>query len=242
MVLEDHKRVGKRFVPPFLQLGDLQEASWIDLLLPELIWIGILIERCGLGRAAALCAELAKRGQELLEASDGRAWLCRISSYGEFTEEERAALFKGLAAGGMGDELGNALAPLCGAYPECPLSFLVQEPASVEEGAAYVRGVIADLFDRWGESATFVQVHAVYMAFVQGRLFVQRDTAMANFPAVEAYPHTEEARHIASLCRASVNMFFGPEGPHRESFWPRYFWNRGLELEPCRPMGQAYES
>ena len=45
MVLEDHKRIGKRFVRPVLQLGPLEQAAWIDRLLPELLWICILNDR-----------------------------------------------------------------------------------------------------------------------------------------------------------------------------------------------------
>lgn len=41
-VLLDHKKVGKRFVPPLLQLGPLGEIKWIDCILPELLWLGLL--------------------------------------------------------------------------------------------------------------------------------------------------------------------------------------------------------
>jgi len=236
MVLESHKRIGKRFVPPFLQLGPIQEAPWVDRLLPELLWIGMLNDRYGIARGAAICAELAKLGQEVLESGERRAFLCRISSFGLFTGEEQGGLVQALKVKGMYRELGETLAPFCAAYPKCPLSFLVENPGDLKEGTAYIRKLLPKLLDRWGESATFVQVHAVYMAIVQGRLFVQRGMAMANFPAVEAYPHTEEARKIASACRATVNMFFGPIDSDPDDSWAGYFWNRGLELEPCEPM------
>ena len=39
-VLGDHRRVGKRFVPPFVaMLGQLQYVKWIDDLLPEVLWL-----------------------------------------------------------------------------------------------------------------------------------------------------------------------------------------------------------
>jgi hypothetical protein len=106
----------------------------------------------------------------------------------------------------------------------------------VREGAAYIKRLLPTLFDRWDVPATFVQVHAVYMGFAQGRLFVSSGLSMANFPAVQYYPATEESRKIASACRATVNVFFGEADPDSDDSWAEYFWNRGLELEPCSPM------
>jgi hypothetical protein len=37
-VLNDHKRVGKMFIPPMAQIG-LTEVSWVKTILPELIWL-----------------------------------------------------------------------------------------------------------------------------------------------------------------------------------------------------------
>lgn len=238
MVLDDHKRIGKRFVPPFLQLGPLEEASWIDRLLPELIWIGILNDRWGMAKGAEICAELAKAGQSVLEVTGRRAWLCRISSYGMFEEREQTQIKEALEAKGLDLQLADALAPLCVAYPTCPIAFLVPEAMSdADDAIAYMRASVEAHLNRWNDASTFIQVHAVYMAFVQGRMFVREGSALANFPAVEAYPRTEESRKIASSCRASVNMFFKPDDSDGDSSWAAYFWNRGLELEPCRLMG-----
>ena len=42
-VLGDHRRVGKRFLPPFVaMLGRLNPVKWIDALLPEVLWLGML--------------------------------------------------------------------------------------------------------------------------------------------------------------------------------------------------------
>jgi hypothetical protein len=35
-ILQDHKRIRKRFIPPFLyQIGPLSEVSWVNELLPD---------------------------------------------------------------------------------------------------------------------------------------------------------------------------------------------------------------
>ena len=83
---------------------------------------------------------------------------------------------------------------------------------------------------------TFVQIYAVYMMFIQGRLSAARTTSFANFPAVEAYPHTAESRQIAAGCRSVVNVVLSDSLNDGDVSWPGYFWNRGLELEKCRPL------
>ena len=44
-VLADHKKVGKKFIPPFgAKLGPLDEVRWVNDLVPELVWLPLL--RC----------------------------------------------------------------------------------------------------------------------------------------------------------------------------------------------------
>ena len=58
VLLADHKRVGKRFLPPFVHLlGKFVETKWVDRPLPELLWIAILIKRLGLRKANQVAVE-----------------------------------------------------------------------------------------------------------------------------------------------------------------------------------------
>ena len=73
-----------------------------------------------------------------------------------------------------------------------------------------------------------MQANAIYVAFVTDKLKVQRGTALANFPAVEKYPETDESRLVASSIRATINGFFGEMFLGKSTPWARYFWNRGI--------------
>ena len=39
-ILEGHKRIGKRFIPPMMQLPMMRSTSYVNDMLPELVWIG----------------------------------------------------------------------------------------------------------------------------------------------------------------------------------------------------------
>ena len=59
-VLQDHKRVGKRFVPPLLQLRNIKDASFVKHLFPHLVWMGLMNERFRYAKGVKLTIDLAK--------------------------------------------------------------------------------------------------------------------------------------------------------------------------------------
>lgn len=241
-VLVDHHRVGKRFVPPFLhKLGQFGEVNWPDCILPELLWIGLLNRHLGFKEGTNLALSLAKAAVETFDELP-KLWFAPTSSYGALTVEQRRMVTRTLKEFRHLDSLRKAIIPLGAFYPDCPLNFLFEgklpEPKDSKEHLEELKEVVSSLFDRWDTPATRVQANAIYIAFVTGKLKVAAGTPLANFPAVADFPHTEESKIIASGARAMVNGFFGGEGLYdKSSFWPEYFWNRGLELEPCEIRG-----
>ena len=84
-VLSDHKRVGKRFIPPLLQVAPFHDLSWVDCTLPELLWLGLLNNRYGLKRGSDLGLSLAKAAAEASVHSIGR-WYAPTSAYSSLTD------------------------------------------------------------------------------------------------------------------------------------------------------------
>jgi hypothetical protein len=235
-VLSDHKRIGKRFIPPLLQLGPFADVKWSDLLLPELLWLGILNHAYGKVRGAELGLKLAQAAVKVF-TTEPVPWFGSASAYTSLDDAQKTEVLKVLQQTDDLEPLKKALIPFPLFYPECPLNFLFEgsvittrEPARVLEE---VKDLISTLFDRTTEPATFMQANAVYIAFVTGKLVVSREVSLANFPAIEKYPHTEESKRVASGVRGVLTMMFGTMIEQKPSSWARYFWNRGLELERC---------
>ena len=62
--LDDHARRGKRFVPPMREAFEEIGAgwlSWLDDLLPDLVWLQLLVNQYGEGRCVALTSDLVTR-------------------------------------------------------------------------------------------------------------------------------------------------------------------------------------
>lgn len=240
-MLSDHYRVGQRFVPPFVhKLGTLQEVKWIDLGLPELLWIGLVDARHGFKRGAELAIEAARAATAEVE-SVTKVWFASVSAYGKLSDQDKLGVIATLRAKCALEELRLAIGPLIALYPGCPLSFVFEGSTPSGERSDHLRQlktVLERLFDKTSRDATMMQANGIYIAFVTGMLVVSSDTSLANFPAVASYPDSEESRQIGSAVRAITNMFFG-RSEESTFVWPRYFWNRGLEVDDCLLGGEA---
>ena len=87
-VLSDHKRIGKKFIPPIIdKLGStFKETSWVKLSIPELIWVALLNYRCGYKEGADLSLSLAKAAKE---ATGKIEWYAPLSSFSALTNKQK---------------------------------------------------------------------------------------------------------------------------------------------------------
>ena len=236
-VLSDHRKKGKKFIPPFVHLlGGLKEVKWLDCILPELLWLGLLNDYHGLAKGAEIALVLAKTAAEVVN-SPKKILFASTSIYSTLPEEQKYEILQSLKKTNLFNPLKEALVPFGVFYPECPLNFIFEDERPTlknpQEEMRRFKEVLSTLFDRWESPGTFIQANAVYIAFVTDVLKVFEGLALANFPEIEKFPHTEESCRVASSCRATVNTFFGVPFYDSSSSWPGYFWNRGLELEKC---------
>lgn len=232
-ILSDHKQVGKRFVPPLMQIGPLHEVKWIDYILPELLWLALLNSSYNLKKGASLALNISRAASKAYGKPG--VWFAPISSYASLTIQQQKEVSKILTPNDL-NMLKGAISPLAEFYPECPLKFLYEEPPITnkrETQLTHFKKLLSRLFDRHDKEATFMQANAIYIAFDSDILRVQKGLALANFPAVADFPRTEESIRVASAVQASINGFMGNEHFNKKSFWPNYFWKRGFELEPC---------
>ena len=57
-VLQGYQKVGSKFVSPINNLPQIRSLSYVDFLLPELIWIGLINDHLGYVRAARFLEEI----------------------------------------------------------------------------------------------------------------------------------------------------------------------------------------
>jgi len=235
-VLRDHQRIGKRLIPPLAQLN-LSEVSWMDLILPELIWLGVLNNIYGRVKGAELAITLPKIATSVGRDTDKNEWFISVSSFSNLSKQQGQAVVELLTASGQIELYRKAFSTLVNYYPECPLGFLFNSEnphmESPNKDLQHFKQLLNRLFDQKSVDATFVQANAIYIAFVLDKLKVSKNLTLAEFPRIQDYPNTEISKRIASSVRATINVIFSNDILQTTIFWPKYFWNRGLQIEPC---------
>jgi len=232
-VLGDHKRVKSKLVAPFNDaFGPMREVSWINMMIPELLWIALLQQAWGPHRGVEIITAFTRDVRASDPKRDSTLW----AAAGKF-----AALPDGVLTGiieGQSDreDLCGPLSALHAHYPDHPMRELVPTVTAPtwSQDLGALKGLVGSLLDRASSSSTMVQATATWLAFDAERLKVSAGLALADFPRIEDYPKTEQSQRIAASIRATLNQMFGElDLMASGTDWPIAFWNRGLELEPC---------
>jgi hypothetical protein len=230
-VLKGHVRIGKRFVPPMARFN-WSDARWIDLILPDLLWLALLTKCLGFGRASQVALATTRAARATLPDEAGPNFTF-LSDFEDLDNQQKLEILAALNRRDLLD-LQRAVGPVAASYPTFPLSFIFdgrEGPPSPD--LPRLKDLLRELFDRGGTSATLAQGHAIGLAMMIGRLKVMETSMLAKIDQIGDYPHTEISEAVGSAVRASVSVLHsgGPNPPTRR--WPVSFWARGLELESC---------
>jgi hypothetical protein len=123
-VLVDHSRQGKKLIPPYVAtLGRPENISWVNTIIPEVIWIALLHEMFGQVQGTDLALNLARTAETHAKKHRGR-FFAAASDFETLTAEAKAAIRDNLEGCDHLVCLGKALSPLFHYYPSCPLNFL----------------------------------------------------------------------------------------------------------------------
>jgi hypothetical protein len=213
-ILGDHKTQGRILLPPFVHmLGPLQEVSWINQLLPEFCWIGLIQYEYGLKRSVELITSLARTARSVRPIVSHQPF-ATATSYLELSDSEWTQLRDRMAAIGNLSPIQDALEPLIALYPECPLRavFAVPVVAAPENALSRMTDLVSSLFHRHDRDVMMIQATVISLAFDAGMLKVQEGLALAQFPKIEDYPDTEISREIGASIRATLTGFLGKDG------------------------------
>ncbi|MFT6867725.1 MAG: hypothetical protein ACJA08_002569 [Cyclobacteriaceae bacterium] len=229
-ILSDHKKKGKKIIPPLMTLPNFKENSYVDLIIPEIIWMAILNENLGIQRGTELSVDLVKSASS---NSSGSFHFSFISSYELLNQDEKNRIIEDLKDHGSLDLLRSTLTNFLSIYPNCPLNFLLENKNPSQNFSTQdVKGVLQLLYDKMGRTSTFAMGNVIYHMFCLEKLVVVDKSAMSELPKLVDYPKTEISKLIASSIRASIHAIFNETFHHSKNHWNSYFWNRGHELEP----------
>lgn len=239
-VLPDHARKGKRLVPPMLSImGDKHSPySWTRQLVPEAIWIWLLLDHLGLNKGVKAAVAIGNAAAHTL-GEDGKAFFCKLSSFQELNDAQRTAIRNELGADLLND-INSALGAFFELLPENPLQFLSHnQPVNGPARTKFAEELQA-LYDRYGRPAALTLATVKWMAIEQDKLRVSAhlwDNFVEDFRHIADYPKTERSKAAASSFRAGapLMLMMGDEGFEHNEVWQKYFWDGVGTMGPCTP-------
>ncbi|HEY5743341.1 MAG TPA: DUF5677 domain-containing protein [Chryseolinea sp.] len=235
-MFEDHKRDGKKLVPPMS--GEFQRIDFVERIFPEIIWIGFVLEFHGDTHGVELASSLIETA--FREASEQpQPEFSFISAHRCLSVDGKRRIRERLEQSGQLGDLRLALDPFFRCYPkENPLAYLWSErdPDEVtEQDIATASRVIAPRLNRWSQKGTAMQAVVLYGEAITGRLHYPSDMPLPKLEAIFADFESAEAQHASSHARTSTTMVYGFYREKLGTAWTDYFWRRGLEIDSVKP-------
>ena len=151
-VLQDHLKFGNTFYPPFTFDGRdsrFTDVNWRADILPELIWIGLLVQRYGFEEAREMACSFAFLADQSYSYGY-RPNFGTVSGYCQISERLAHSLNEKLSVRNLGPMLSKALTSLIILYPKCPLRFILNgaSPELDQKEAATLLSKIILILDR----------------------------------------------------------------------------------------------
>jgi hypothetical protein len=231
-LLEGHKRVGKRFIPPMMQIPAMKSISYVSDMLPELLWIGLLNDRVGYVRAARILEKVFVATDEVKDPEQ-HGNFALASTFSLLESDQKQTLAAALEKEGVVDPIRNAVAPLTLLYDPFPLRFLgpptdvINEKQLIER----VRECVAKSIDKYETAGIVLHGAMLLSRLVTRKIRFPSDMDLPDFNAVITSPGSDDANRAAGWMRANALAEFGMLNIDKS--WAQYFWNRGVELSPC---------
>lgn len=233
-VLRDHFKERKRLVAPLNKLGTIVETSWVNDVLPDIVWSGIINNSYGYKEGA----EVYSATIEVISRStkhDNNIDFEYVSSYEccQFLGSE-IELLKNCK---LYAKIESALADFFVLFPECPIinafGFHSENTEVSLDMINSFKSMLNMLLDKTSIESTFAIANIVYSLFRREKLFVPHNSVLSRFPEVSDYPNSEISVQIAAALRSFINIKY-TQNNSNVSNWVSYFWKRCYEMEPLQ--------
>lgn len=259
-VLSDHVRKGQRLLPPILHvLGDKHAPySWTRQLVPEVIWIWLLIDFHGVAKGASLAEAI---GNAAAKASDTlpAPLYATLSSFRALADEQKSKIRR-LLNGHKLEGIQDALKGFCQICPDNPLNFLISDVFATDSDVESFSIALEALYDRLGRPAALTLATVTSMELQQGKLKMPPhiwEKVQEDFQHISDYPTTERSKAAAASFRAGAPLslmirdirdnegfvhneawlkFFGIEWARSDLATPRFRMLRTRTFRTARPL------
>jgi len=230
-ILEGHKKVGKKFIPPVVQWPGFHEINWVNDVIPELIWIAVLQQKIGFRPANEAMADLHKMYIEICDTKFLHSFFSSYEALGETAKDSFRSRFR---ESQHYEKVFEGLIDLQYYYPNHPLQFLYADRVihESEVNIQVVKDSIQGVLERRSECGTMAQAAVLFNSMITGKFNAPVDSIFWEFEELDNYPNTEKSLQLASSIRAMINAFMDKEVRNFDCQWVKSFWQNSFIIEP----------
>lgn len=226
--LNQHKRKGKKLIPPLLEIPNFQPRSWINDALPEYLWAVLLITQIERSQVLEIFRSVVNKLSSYASGILAKDLDFNIIHTG-LSKLKKGQLDTILEIIFSNEESKKALRPLL-FYPELPAykeweRYLVKDLE--EESWKKLKIAIGKTLWHQSQEATDCRWLSILFYVVAGKMHMPHHLA----EEIIGYPNVGDIRKVRPSIRASeifcFSMFKTTSG------WTETFWKRSLELTGC---------
>lgn len=238
-VLKDHKKVGQRFIPPFLQSFKGWETTFkpVDIqkeIVPEIIWVSYLVNELGIEESAEVMYKFIVSIEQAL-SSEKIKDLCFLSSYHTLSERQIEMIRTTLRNNYYYRKVEQVLKGFNQILPQNPLNRIFLEiPNKNKSNIEKLKKTLNDL-DSKRKNLFVFSVANIFM--VKNKLGQFVIGAAINLPppiCIIDHPDTEESLRLAGFFRSSIYPVINNDSIISNIEWRNNFWNYTNQLEPIQ--------
>lgn len=232
-ILQDHKKVGTKLIPPLKQIEKVQEVSFADNGLPNVIWISALFQNLQDKEAINVGYEFIKGVSEIENLPNYN--FVNLENFLLLNDEWKNKINRSLNQF-IKKQLFEGVMHLSILFEDFPLNFLFSDFENTLDRRVAIEKLkfdVKELLNRQTHQATKVQVTAVFLMMVAGKLDVPENLiSIDDFNAIFLDPESENAKRVASFARALLNGRIGIEDLTNRN-WINAFWHISFFLDEC---------
>lgn len=234
-VLDGHKRKGSKFIPPMMQVPtELKEISYVNQILPEIIWMGLVNDRVGYKKGIDLSTKLAEIAFGL-KSTENHVNFSLVSNFNLLSNVAKKRLVEILERNSTLSGYHYYLSPLIELYKDFPLSFLGKnkKPQPRSELIDILKKCIDRHFDKHQTPSLVIQANVVHLRSITGGLHFAKHIEEPDLNALIESPQSDKARRAGAFVRIHAMSELMPMGEDRLDDWSCSFWNQSYQLDSC---------
>ena len=217
-----------------MQLPNWNEISYINQILPEILWMGLINDKFGYRVGIDLSSKIAKKAFDLKE-TDKHVNFTIVSNFSLLSDDKKSELVRDLTDSSDISKYRDALLPLIALYQGFPLSFVgvSEKIRDKKELIKIIKKCIDKHLNKYETPALIIQANVIYVRGSTGGLHVASHIEMPDLNSLIDDPKSEKAIRAESFVRIGAMQEMMPMGDSRAYNWAKSFWNQSYKIDKC---------